>query len=56
MKIAGLISLIAFIVLASECELTLTNLIIKAVALATLAVVAIVSSREPAKVPARRMR
>lgn len=56
MKITGLISLIVFIVLASECELTLTNLIIKAVALATLAVFAVASSREPAKVPARRMK
>lgn len=52
MKITGLISLIAFIVLASDCEFTLANLIIKAIALAVIVVATLVSSRE--EVPARR--
>jgi hypothetical protein len=51
-KFTGVIAIISFIVLASECEFTLANLIIKAIALAVIVVATLVSSRE--EVPARR--
>lgn len=53
-KLTGLVGIIAFIVLASECELAATNLTIKAIALAVLAILAVVSNLKPAVVPARR--
>lgn len=53
-KLTGVVGIIAFIVLASECELTATNLAIKAIALAVLAILAVVSNLKLAIVPARR--
>ena len=53
-KLTGVVGIIAFIVLASECEPTATNLTIKAIALAVIAILAVVSNLEPAVVPARR--
>lgn len=48
-------SLTAFIILASECELTLTNIIVKIAALIVLAGTVFLVTREPAQVPRRRM-
>ena len=55
-KIAGAIGIISFIVLASECELTLTTTIVKGIAIAALAGVAFLTTRKPEKIPARRRR
>lgn len=48
-------SLTAFIILASECELTLANLAIKVASLAIIAGVAYLTTREPRNIPKRRM-
>lgn len=53
-KLTGLVGVIAFIVLASECELTAITLTIKAIALAVIAILAVVANLKPAVVPARR--
>lgn len=53
-KLTGLVGIIAFIVLASECEFTLTTIVAKAIALAVIAIVAVLANRKPVVVPARR--
>lgn len=57
-KLLGVAVIIAFIVLASECEFTLTSIIVKAIALAFLVGAAVLSERlamvKP--VPRRRMK
>ena len=53
-KLTGVAGVDAFIVLASECEFTLAAIIAKAVALAVVALAAVLASRKPEVVPARR--
>lgn len=56
-KVAGAIGIISFIILASECELTLATIVVKGIAIAALAGVAFLTTRQqPEKIPARRRR
>lgn len=55
-KITGVAGVVAFIVLASECEFTLTAIIAKTVALAVVFLAAVLASRKPEVVPARRQK